>query len=64
MASRSVAETGVSGGRTWAAIASLLATAKMNNVDAHAWLTQTLERMANGWPNREVEALIPWNYRP
>ncbi len=52
------------GGRTWAVIASLLATAKMNNVDPHAWLTQTLERIANGWPNREIEALMPWNYRP
>lgn len=52
------------GGRTWAAIASLLATAKMNNVDPHAWLTQTLERIAKGWPNREIEALMPWNYRP
>jgi transposase len=52
------------GGRTWAAIASLLATAKMNSVDPHAWLTQTLERIANGWPNREIEALMPWNYRP
>jgi hypothetical protein len=39
---------GSDGGRTWAAIASLLATAKMNNVDPHAWLTQTLERIANG----------------
>ena len=52
------------GGRTWAAIASLLATAKMNNIDPHAWLTQTLERIANGWPNREIDALMPWNYRP
>ncbi|MER9064137.1 transposase domain-containing protein [Mesorhizobium sp. M0698] len=24
----------------------------MNQVDPHAWLTQTLERIANGWPNR------------
>ena len=38
------------GGRTWAAIASLLATAKMNSVDPHAWLTQTLERIAQGGP--------------
>jgi transposase len=52
------------GGRTWAAIASLLAAAKMNHVDPHAWLTQTLERIANGWTNREIEALMPWNYRP
>ena len=52
------------GGRTWAAIVSLLTTAKMNNVDPHAWLTQTLERIANGWPNRDLDALMPWNYRP
>jgi transposase len=52
------------GSRTWAAIASLLATVKMNNVDPHAWLTQALERIANGWPSREIKALMPWNYRP
>ncbi|RWN51562.1 IS66 family transposase [Mesorhizobium sp.] len=50
------------GGRTWATIATLLATAKMNQVDPHAWLTQTLERIANGWPNSDIEALLPWNY--
>ncbi|TIO29645.1 IS66 family transposase [Mesorhizobium sp.] len=51
------------GGRTWATIATLLATAKMNNIDPHAWLTQTLERIANGWPNSDIEALMPWNYQ-
>jgi hypothetical protein len=20
--------------------------------------------LGNGWPNREIEALMPWNYRP
>lgn len=50
------------GGRTWATIATLLQTAKMNNVDPLAWLTQTLERLANGWPNAEISALMPWNY--
>lgn len=50
------------GGRTWATIATLLQTAKMNNVDPFAWLTQTLERMANGWPSSEIDALMPWNY--
>lgn len=49
------------GGRTWATIATLLATAKMNQVDPHAWLTQTLERIANGWPNSDIDALMPWN---
>ena len=50
------------GGRTWATIATLLTTAKMNGVDPFAWLKQSLERIANGWPNRDVEALMPWNY--
>src|SRR6185437_7132087 len=39
------------GGRTWAIIATLLQTAKMNHVDPHAWLTQTLGRIAQGWPD-------------
>jgi transposase len=50
------------GGRTWATIATLLQTAKMNDVDPQAWLTQTLERIANGWPNAEIDALMPWKY--
>lgn len=50
------------GGRSWATIATLLQTAKMNNVDPNAWLTQTLERIANGWPSSEIDALMPWNY--
>ncbi|MET3584360.1 hypothetical protein ABID21_000452 [Pseudorhizobium tarimense] len=50
------------GGRTWATIATLLQTAKMNSVDPQAWLIQTLERIANGWPSSEIDALMPWNY--
>lgn len=50
------------GGRTWATIATLLTTAKMNSIDPFAWLKQTLERIANGWPKRDIEALMPWNY--
>ncbi len=50
------------GGRTWATIATLLQTAKMNNVDPFAWLAVTLQRIANGWPNSELDALMPWNH--
>jgi transposase len=35
----------------------------MNNVDPLAWLTQTLIRMANGWPAHNIEALMPWNLK-
>ncbi len=50
------------GGRTWATVATLLTTAKMNGVDPQAWLTQTLERLAAGWPNSKIDDLMPWNY--
>ena len=50
------------GGRTWATIATMLATAKMNDVDPFAWAKQTLERLANGWKNADIEQLMPWNY--
>ena len=42
------------GGRTWATIATLLQTAKMNDVDPLAWLAQTLERIANRWPISQI----------
>ena len=54
----------VGGGRTWASIATMLQTCKMNGVDPYAWATLTLERIANRWPNSEIEALMPWNFKP
>ncbi|GCA52258.1 transposase IS66 family protein [Sinorhizobium sp. KGO-5] len=45
------------GGRSWATIATLLQTTKMNNVDPLAWLTQTLERIANARPSSEIDAV-------
>ncbi|MBB4346186.1 hypothetical protein GGE56_007675 [Rhizobium leguminosarum] len=41
-----------------------LANGKINAIDPQAWLTQTLERLANGWPSSEIDALMPWNYAP
>ncbi|KRR14944.1 hypothetical protein CQ13_37590 [Bradyrhizobium retamae] len=32
--------------------------AKMNDVDPHAWLTQTIERIAQGWPISQIDALM------
>jgi len=47
------------GGRTWAAIATLLQTAKINRT----WLMQTLERNAQGWPISQIDALMPWHFK-
>jgi len=27
------------------------------------WLTPTLERIANGWPNSKIEELMPWAFK-
>lgn len=51
------------GGRTWATVATLLQTAKMNNVDPLDWLSQNLTRIAQGWHVSEIEALMPWNFK-
>lgn len=51
------------GGRTWATIAILLRTCRMNNVDPAAWLTQTLQRIADQWPSAEIDALMPCNHQ-
>jgi len=53
----------VGGGRTWASIATMLQTCKMNGVDPYAWTKLTLERIANRWPNSDIEALMPWNFK-
>jgi len=40
-----------------------LTTAKINGVDPYKWAKFTLERIAAGWPNRDLDALMPWNYQ-
>lgn len=52
------------GGNSWATIATPLQAAKMNDVDPLAWLTHTLLRIAKGWPAQDIEALMPWNFKP
>lgn len=51
------------GGDHWAAIASLIETAKLNAVDPQAWLAKTLSRLAAGHPATALDALMPWHHR-
>jgi hypothetical protein len=54
-----------SSGRHWAIIASLLQTARLNNVEPLAWLTDVLERIVSGRTRQhELETLLPWNWKP
>jgi transposase len=45
-------------------IATMLQTCKISGLDLYAWAKQTLERIANRWPNKDIEALMPWNFKP
>jgi transposase len=53
-----------SGGRHWAIIATLIQSAKLNDVDPLAWLTDVLERIVSGRTKRhELNTLLPWNWK-
>jgi transposase len=51
------------GGRRAAAIYTLIATAKLNDVDPQAWLADVLTRLPDH-PARRIHELMPWNWRP
>ncbi len=45
-------------GRRAAAIQTLIGTAKLNGLDPHAWLKDTLEKLPV-WPNNRLDELLP-----
>jgi hypothetical protein len=46
----------------WAVVASLLATAKLNDVEPFAYLKDVLERLSDGHPMSRLDDLLPWNW--
>jgi hypothetical protein len=50
------------GGRAWGRIASLIETAKINGVEPFAYLKATLEAIAAGHPQGQIDDLLPWNF--
>jgi hypothetical protein len=49
------------GGRRAAAIYTLIATAKLNDIDPQAWLADVLARLPDH-PARRIHQLLPWNW--
>lgn len=51
------------GGETWAILASLLSTAKLQSVDPETYLTDVFERMVSGaTKNNRLDELLVWNW--
>ena len=52
------------GGETWAILASLANTAKLNGVDPQTYLTDVLERIVSGrTKNNQLSELLVWNWK-
>lgn len=52
------------GGKSFAVLASLVNTAKLNGVDPEVWLADVLERIISGKVKaNEMESLLPWNWK-
>ena len=45
-------------------IASLIATAKINEIEPFVYLKATLEAIAAGHPANRIDELLPWNFKP
>jgi len=50
------------GAERWATVCSLIASAKLNDVEPFAYLKDTLQRMTEGHPMRRLDELLPWNW--
>ena len=50
------------GGRTRARLASLIGTCRPNRVEPFAYLTATLEAIAQDHPAADIDALMPWAF--
>jgi transposase len=50
------------GGRRAAAIYTLIQSAKLNDVDPQAWLTDVLARLQDH-PAKRIDELLPWNWK-
>jgi transposase len=48
------------GGDNWAVVATLIECCKLNAINPHIWLSETLTSLANGHPANRVANLMPW----
>jgi transposase len=49
------------GAQNWARLASLIGTCKLNGIEPFAYMKATLEAIATGHPNADIDLLLPWS---
>jgi transposase len=47
----------------WAILASLIETAKLNDVDPQAYISSVITRIVQGHPQSRIDQLLPWSYQ-
>lgn len=50
------------GAQSWAVIASLIETCKLNGIEPHCYLSGVLTAVAGGHKQTDINRLLPWNY--
>jgi transposase len=51
------------GADNWACLASLVETCKLNRVNPQVYFADLLTRLVNGWPQKRIDELMPWNWQ-
>lgn len=52
------------GAVTWARMASLIGTCKLNGINPQAYLEHVLDKILNGHMQDDIKSLMPWNFTP
>ncbi|PZX21060.1 transposase IS66-like protein [Rhodobacter capsulatus] len=51
------------GAKTWARIASLIGTCRLNGINPEAYIAATLRKILDQHMQSDIAALMPWNFR-
>jgi transposase len=50
------------GAESWAVVASLIETCKLNGIDPYTYLADILTHLVNLWPMSRLDELLPWTW--
>ena len=51
------------GAQNWAMLAALIETCKLNQIEPHSYLTDVLTAIVNGHKQKDIDQLLPWNFK-